>query len=75
MADESTLDKPVVETYLILKSNNSDGGNLARVYASFNIQDLFTITTCKTIRVNYKDISGYTYNDINNPTESERPID
>lgn len=75
VADESTLDKPVVETHLILKSNNSDGGNLARLYASFNIQDLFAISTCKTIRVNYKDISGYTYKDINKPTETERPLD
>lgn len=75
VADETTLDKPVIEAHLILRSNTSDGGNLAPVYASFDIETLLNIKTCETLRVNYKDITGFSYQDFKNPNVTVRPID
>lgn len=75
VADQSTLDNPIIEVHLILKSNNSDGGNLSPIYASFDIYELLKITTCERIRVHYLDVSGFTYREFNNPGMSERPLD
>lgn len=75
VADETTIDKPVVETYLILKSNLPDGSNLANIYASFNLSEIFEKETCRKVKVNYLSITGSGSKEFNAPQASIRPID
>jgi len=75
VADETTLDKPVIETHLIVESNTTDGGNQSPIYGSFNIKTLLDIETCQTVRVNYYDISGFTHTDIATDHTVVHPID
>ncbi len=75
VADETTLGKPVIESYLIVKSNTTDGGNQSPVYGSFNIKTLLDIETCETVRVNYFDVSGFTHTDIATDHTTIRPVE
>lgn len=75
VADESTLDDKVIETYLIVKSNTADGGNQSSIYGSYDIKTLLDKETCETVRVNYFDVSGYSHMDIPTDHTTIRPID
>ncbi len=75
VADETTLEKEVIETHLILKSNLPDGGNLANIYASFDMAELFKIETCRKVRVNYLDITGSGSKEFYAPKATIRPVE
>lgn len=58
LVDETTLENEYPEAYLIFKPDN--GGIYRQVYASFGLNEIWKLPTCKGVKVNYQLASGKT---------------
>ena len=72
VADPDKLNDPIPELYLEYQNNNNDGDNQYLAYASFNIVDIWSRSTCKGVKVNYQTPDGiksttFSNNDVLTP--------
>lgn len=60
VADESTVHYQYPELYIYYQNeNDNDGDNPYRVYASFDVSDLWEHSSCKGVIVNYPSSDGF----------------
>lgn len=75
VTDPNKLDDPMPELYVVYDNKNNDGDNKYLAYASFDIIDIWSRSTCKGVKVIYQTPNGIkstTFN--NNDVQTPQPI-
>ncbi len=75
VADETTLDEETVKLHVIYTAANPGGENRQEVYASFDINSVWSKSTCKAVEVIYFTPSGTKTETFKKQTFTPTPID